>query len=83
MLADCTLCPNKEDPRWGLMTKEGDYYPLCDGCAPDPGTPQVAEVAARCKAMGPPFGNTTTVPRFGVNEDRTPRARSTGKGNAE
>lgn len=74
MLSDCTLCANKEDPRWGLLTKEGDYYPLCDGCAPDPGTPQVAEVAARCKATGAPFGGSQAVPKFGVNERDTTHA---------
>lgn len=69
MLADCTLCANKEDPRWGLMTRDGDYYPLCDGCAPEPGDEEgCRHVADRCRALGPPFGNTTLVPKFGVNE---------------
>lgn len=53
MLSDCTLCTNKEDPRWGLMTKEGDYYPLCDGCAPDPlDKEDCRRVADACRAMG-------------------------------
>lgn len=69
MLADCTLCANKEDPRFGLMTKEGDYYPLCDGCSPAcMGPEETKRVAEACRALGPPFGNTTKVPRFGVNE---------------
>lgn len=69
MLADCTLCEHKEDPRWGLMTKEGDYYPLCDGCSPNPHDPKdCAAVADRCRALGPPFGNSTSVGRFRANE---------------
>lgn len=69
MLDDCTLCEAKEDPRFGLMTKEGDFYPLCDGCSPaGEGPERLHEVAERCRAMGPPFGNSTKVHRFGCNE---------------
>jgi hypothetical protein len=73
MLADCTLCEHKEDPRWGLMTKGGDYYPLCDGCAPHPGDPvDCKRVADKCRELGPPFGNTVVVPRFGCTESLLP-----------
>ncbi len=69
MLRDCTLCDQKEDPRWGLLTKEGDYYPLCDGCAPDfRDEEDCRNVANRCRAMGPPLGNSVTIPKFGWNE---------------
>lgn len=68
-LADCTLCPNKEDPRFGLLTQEGDFYPLCDGCSPAGDPPEkVRAVADRCRALGAPFGNSQVIPRFGVDE---------------
>lgn len=71
MLADCTLCASKEDPRFGLMTKDGDYYPLCDGCSPaGMGDVYTKAIADRCRAIGPPRGNTTRVPRFGCNEGK-------------
>jgi hypothetical protein len=35
-LKKCTLCDDLEDPRWGL-SHNGIRYPLCDGCAPEPG----------------------------------------------
>lgn len=78
MLQDCTLCPNKEDPRFGLMTKDGDFYPLCDGCSPaGMGAVHTQAVAERCRALGPPFGNSVSVPRFGCNERSEPSPSNT------
>lgn len=68
-LRDCTLCEHKEDPRFGLMTKDGDFYPLCDGCSPaGMSDGDMGAVADRCRALGPPFGNTVLVHKFGCNE---------------
>jgi len=52
ILDDCTLCRAKADPRFHLMTKDGDVYALCDGCAPFKG--EEAEVADKCRASGKP-----------------------------
>lgn len=63
---DCTLCPSKADPRFQLMTKDGDVFALCDGCAPWPGEEKVA--ADKCRASGkPPLEQHN---RFGLNEPR-------------
>ena len=48
----CTLCSNSADPRHGLLSTEGIYYALCDGCAPWRG--EHAIVAARCRESGKP-----------------------------
>lgn len=53
MLDDCTLCDQKEDPRWG-MTVDGERRPLCDGCGPDyRDTADIRRVADLCRAKGP------------------------------
>ena len=50
MLEDCTLCDQKEDPRWGLIV-DGERRPLCDGCAPEPGDKKgTKRVADLCRA---------------------------------
>lgn len=67
-LDDCVLCPNKADPRWQLMTKEGDVYALCDGCAPWKG--EEADVAAKCRASGK--APLERARRFGMNEPCDP-----------
>jgi hypothetical protein len=61
---DCTLCSNKADPRTQLMTRDGDVYPLCDGCAPYRG--EEADVAEKCRATGKPPMNVWR--RFGYTE---------------
>jgi hypothetical protein len=63
-LDDCTLCANKADPRCQLMTRNGDVYALCDGCAPERG--EETAVADKCRASGkPPL---QSYRRFGANE---------------
>lgn len=74
-LPDCHLCPEPSDPRMGLLTKDGDYYPLCDGCCPLTRA-EAVEVASKCRALGPPWGNTTSIPRFGHNEPRMPATKA-------
>lgn len=65
-LEKCTLCDNLEDPRFGLMSKEGVFYALCDGCSPaGEGADRVKAVADACRATGE---GTCAVPKFGVNE---------------
>lgn len=61
MLDDCTLCDQKEDPRWGLAV-DGKLRPLCDGCAPEPGDKKdIERVADLCRTKGRP-------PRFDPKE---------------
>lgn len=70
MLPPCTLCDDPADPRHGLLTKAGDYYPLCDGCAPYPealpsalrGTADLCRMSGRSPC--PPLS------RFGHNEPK-------------
>ncbi len=64
----CTLCPQHADPRMGFMTREGKYYPLCDGCSPSgtAGCQQLREIADRCRASE--RGPTDPLSRFGFNE---------------
>jgi hypothetical protein len=64
-LDKCTLCDDREDPRFNLLTREGVFYPLCDRCAPlDDDLEHVSEIADLCRAKGPgrsegfPFGFT-------------------------
>jgi hypothetical protein len=65
-LDDCVLCPNKADPRWQLMTRDGDVYALCDGCAPWSG--EETAVSDKCRASGkPPL---QSYGRFGINEPK-------------
>jgi hypothetical protein len=66
MLPNCTLCSNKSDPRCYLMTKNGDVYPLCDGCSPHDAD-DARELAERCRQSG--CTPLKTYGPFGHNED--------------
>lgn len=69
-LPQCTLCEHAADPRHGLMTKNGDYYPLCDGCAPYPDG--MAEAARGTADLCRMSGKRPCAPlsRFGHNEPK-------------
>ena len=68
---NCTLCSNRSDPRRGLMTRDGEYYPLCDGCAPCDDGDDAVRVADACRAsVVEPCG---VFPPFGHNEPDRPR----------
>ena len=64
MLPKCTLCDDYSDPRHSLQTRDGDVYPLCDGCAPSSG--QASAVADKCRATGK--SPSERRPVFGHNE---------------
>lgn len=65
-LPKCILCPLQCDPMRGLRTREGRYYPLCDGCAPDSVGAPVKDIADRCRATGEGSEPLTS---FGHNEE--------------
>lgn len=64
----CSLCSRLADPRHGLMTVEGHYYALCDGCAPfdGDGSDDAVNVANKCRASG--VEPVDPLSRFGHNE---------------
>lgn len=50
-LQRCTLCPNVEDPRWGLVIDDV-RAPLCEGCSPMPASmDEIREVADRIREI--------------------------------
>ena len=66
MLPTCTLCEHGADPRMGLMTKDGVYYPLCDGCAPRDMVEAIRGTADLCRMSGK--SPCDPLSRFGFNE---------------
>jgi hypothetical protein len=71
-VSKCTICNQSADPRVGLLTSAGVYYPLCDGCSPINEPDEIPTTIEKCRAADAAKGVQRAVafscPRFGVNE---------------
>lgn len=58
MLDDCSLCANKEDPRFGDVV-DGRSFPLCDGCGGPENVAQMTELVAKLRAVAASMARVT------------------------